>query len=275
VPSPADRPLRRRRAHRAAQPAAVRPGRWRRDRTVAPRRHRHRGPRPAARADADPLAAAALGLVNLYRFDDETFAFEDGRLLLRGNNGTGKSRVLALTVPFLLRRPDGTAPGRARRRPRQAHGVEPAAGQARRPAGLRLDRVRPPSTTRGPPGSSRSAVRHHRLRHARHRRQGRAEAMVLRHRPAHRRRSVADRRDRARAGPRPADRGDRRPRPGVDTATDYRRLLDRELFGLGEHRYEALVDLLVQLRRPSCPASSTSRCSPTRCPRRCRPSRRP
>src|SRR5690606_21590962 len=43
-----------------------------------------------------------LGLVNLYRFDDETFAFEDGRLLLRGNNGTGKSRVLALTLPFLF-----------------------------------------------------------------------------------------------------------------------------------------------------------------------------
>ena len=27
---------------------------------------------------------------------------DDGRLLLRGNNGTGKSKVLALTLPFLL-----------------------------------------------------------------------------------------------------------------------------------------------------------------------------
>lgn len=42
------------------------------------------------------------GLLNIYRFDDEVFEFEDGRLLLRGNNGTGKSRVLALTLPFLL-----------------------------------------------------------------------------------------------------------------------------------------------------------------------------
>jgi uncharacterized protein (TIGR02680 family) len=42
------------------------------------------------------------GLLNLYRFDDEVFIFERGRLLLRGNNGTGKSRVLALTLPFLL-----------------------------------------------------------------------------------------------------------------------------------------------------------------------------
>lgn len=43
-----------------------------------------------------------LGLVDLYYYDDEQFWFHDGRLLLRGNNGTGKSKVLALTLPFLL-----------------------------------------------------------------------------------------------------------------------------------------------------------------------------
>ena len=43
-----------------------------------------------------------LGLKNLYRYDDERFVFAGGRLLLRGNNGTGKTRVLALTLPFLL-----------------------------------------------------------------------------------------------------------------------------------------------------------------------------
>jgi uncharacterized protein (TIGR02680 family) len=42
------------------------------------------------------------GLLNIYRFDYEEFRFEQGRLLLRGNNGTGKSRVLALFLPFLL-----------------------------------------------------------------------------------------------------------------------------------------------------------------------------
>lgn len=42
------------------------------------------------------------GLINLYRYDNEEFRFEQGRLLVRGNNGTGKSRVLALTLPFLL-----------------------------------------------------------------------------------------------------------------------------------------------------------------------------
>ncbi|MGH7943666.1 MAG: TIGR02680 family protein, partial [Opitutaceae bacterium] len=42
------------------------------------------------------------GVLNLYRFDYEEFHYEDGRLLLRGNNGSGKSRVLALQLPFLL-----------------------------------------------------------------------------------------------------------------------------------------------------------------------------
>src|SRR5215510_4129538 len=42
------------------------------------------------------------GFVNLYRYDCEEFHYENGRLLLRGNNGTGKTRVLALQLPFLL-----------------------------------------------------------------------------------------------------------------------------------------------------------------------------
>jgi hypothetical protein len=42
------------------------------------------------------------GFVNLYKYDREEFHYENGRLLLRGNNGTGKSRVLALQLPFLL-----------------------------------------------------------------------------------------------------------------------------------------------------------------------------
>lgn len=43
-----------------------------------------------------------LGLVELYHYDVEEFWFRDGHLLLRGNNGTGKSKVLSLTLPLLL-----------------------------------------------------------------------------------------------------------------------------------------------------------------------------
>jgi hypothetical protein len=35
-----------------------------------------------------------------------------------------------------------------------------------------------------------------------------------------------------------------------DRAADYRRAVDEHLFGLGPHRYEALVNLLIQLRQP-------------------------
>jgi len=43
-----------------------------------------------------------LGLVDIFHYDSEEFHFRDGRLLLRGNNGTGKSKVLSLTLPFLF-----------------------------------------------------------------------------------------------------------------------------------------------------------------------------
>jgi hypothetical protein len=52
-----------------------------------------------ARARWQPLR---IGLVELFHYDSEEFWFRDGHLLLRGNNGTGKSKVLSLTLPFLL-----------------------------------------------------------------------------------------------------------------------------------------------------------------------------
>lgn len=42
------------------------------------------------------------GLVGLYEYEQETFAFERGRLLLRGPNGAGKSKALELLLPPLL-----------------------------------------------------------------------------------------------------------------------------------------------------------------------------
>jgi uncharacterized protein (TIGR02680 family) len=73
-------------------------------------------PRPA-RERWQPLRS---GVLNIFKFDEEEFLFEDGRLLLRGNNGAGKSRVLALQLPFLL---DGEM---------ASHRVEPDADPAKR-----------------------------------------------------------------------------------------------------------------------------------------------
>ncbi|WP_020572322.1 TIGR02680 family protein [Parafrankia discariae] len=42
------------------------------------------------------------GIVNVWRYYDETFGFHRGRLLLRGRNGTGKSKALELLLPYLL-----------------------------------------------------------------------------------------------------------------------------------------------------------------------------
>ncbi|MCC6557732.1 MAG: TIGR02680 family protein [Polyangiaceae bacterium] len=69
------------------------------------------------RARWQPLRS---GLVNLYRYDREELHFEEGRLLLRGNNGSGKSRILALQLPFLL---DGEV---------HPHRIEPDADPAKR-----------------------------------------------------------------------------------------------------------------------------------------------
>lgn len=63
-----------------------------------PPRARPRLPEPT-RTRWQPLRA---GFVDLFHYDVEEFWFRDGHLLLRGNNGTGKSKVLALLLPFLL-----------------------------------------------------------------------------------------------------------------------------------------------------------------------------
>ncbi|MCA1191199.1 TIGR02680 family protein [Saccharopolyspora sp. 6V] len=42
------------------------------------------------------------GILNVWRYYDEVFEFHNGRLLLRGPNGTGKSKALELLLPFLF-----------------------------------------------------------------------------------------------------------------------------------------------------------------------------
>ena len=44
-----------------------------------------------------------VGIVNLWEYDSAEFWFADGRLVLRGGNGAGKTKVLELTTLMLLR----------------------------------------------------------------------------------------------------------------------------------------------------------------------------
>jgi len=60
-----------------------------------PERSKLRGPRDRWQ----PLRA---GLLNVWQYEDETFQFENGRLVLYGPNGSGKTMALELLFPYLL-----------------------------------------------------------------------------------------------------------------------------------------------------------------------------
>jgi uncharacterized protein (TIGR02680 family) len=187
-----------------------------------------------------------LGLVDLFYYDQEEFAFRDGRLLLRGNNGTGKSKVLALTLPFLL---DGEL---------SSHRVEPDADPNKRmewnlllggehPHDERLGYAWLEFGRRGENGAAfctigcgMKAVKGRGI--AAHwffvtdQRVGEDLALIDATGVA----LTADRLEDA-IGP----RGSVHRR-----ARDYRRAVDERLFGLGDLRYGALIDLLIKIRAP-------------------------
>jgi uncharacterized protein (TIGR02680 family) len=70
--------------------------------SVAPSPHRYRLHR--------------AGIRNVWQYDEQEFSFGDGRLLLRGKNGAGKSKALEMLLPYLLdgdaRALDATGTGR-------------------------------------------------------------------------------------------------------------------------------------------------------------------
>ncbi|GAB3173796.1 hypothetical protein GCM10027059_45460 [Myceligenerans halotolerans] len=189
-----------------------------------------------------------LGLVDLFYYDDEQFWFHDGRLLLRGNNGTGKSKVLALTLPFLL---DGSI---------KANRVEPDADPKKRMEwNLLLGGAHPNSERTGyswiefgrldEDGTQRFCTLGIGLKAA----AGRGIVKTWYFTSSQR---IGDLRllDDTRTVVSQEKLRDALESAGsghVHTTQEaYRRAVDEALFRLGEERYGALVDLLVQLRQP-------------------------
>ena len=183
----------------------------------------------------------------MFYYDQEEFWFHDGRLLLRGNNGTGKSKVLALTLPFLL---DGDlAP----------HRVEPDGDRQKRmewnlllggkhPSPERLGYSWLEFGRRGADGTEEFWTIGCGLKAVAGRGIARHWFFVTSQRPGGELRLLPDSRV-------PLTREKLREEIGsrgfvYDRAADYRRAVDEHLFGLGPHRYEALVNLLIQLRQP-------------------------
>lgn len=186
-----------------------------------------------------------LGLVELYHYDAEEFWFRDGHLLLRGNNGTGKSKVLALTLPFLLDanlsaarlEPDGDRSKRMEWNLLMGGRHERRVGYSWLELG-RLDQdgnyhyLTVGAGLRAVAGRSGVDAWYFTTK------QRVGESLWL---TTEARTAITKDRLSERIGGH-----------GLvcETATQYRRAVDQALFGLREPRYGALIDTLIQLRQP-------------------------
>jgi uncharacterized protein (TIGR02680 family) len=185
------------------------------------------------------------GVINVWDYVDEEFAFADGRLALRGHNGSGKTKALEVLFPFVL---DGVADSRR---------LDPFSGENRTMKSNLLFRGQDSeygyvwmefargNTAPGEPGETVTLIigmRAHRSR------DGVKSSFY-----------VTGKRIGLDFGLLSADsrpfterqlRGVLEPDAYRRTATEYRDLVDTRLFGLGRERYAQLLDLLLALRRP-------------------------
>lgn len=182
------------------------------------------------------------GIVNLWDYRDQEFCFADGRLVLRGPNGSGKTKALEVLFPFVL---DG------RIEPRR---LNPFAGEERTMKSNLLYR------------KQESAYSYVWMEFARGSwddpevvtvgigmRATRSSDKVTRWY------FVADGRagvDFSLIGPddRPLTRKQLAEQIGsdaiVDRPVEYRAAIDARMFGLGVQRYDQLINLILTLRRP-------------------------
>ncbi|WP_432983636.1 TIGR02680 family protein [Dactylosporangium sp. CA-233914] len=178
------------------------------------------------------------GIINLWDYRDEEFVFVDGWLVLRGPNGSGKTKALEVLFPFVL---DG------RIEPRR---LNPFAGEDRTMKSNLLYRGQESAhgyvwmefgngSSFVTIGIGLRAHRHNdRVTRWHFVADGRVGVDL----------SLLDAEDR------PVPRKDLVEQLGADavrdSAEEYRQLVDARLFGLGSARYEQLLDLVLTLRKP-------------------------
>ncbi|MFD6949065.1 TIGR02680 family protein [Nocardiopsis sp. TSRI0078] len=198
---------------------------------------------------SDRFRPSRAGVINVWDYVDEEFVFADGRLVLRGHNGSGKTKALEVLFPFIL---DGYTDARR---------LDPFSGQNRTMKSNLLYRgqdaeygyvwmefARPaPGPAPGPGSAGTETVTLViGLRAHRHRDGVIPSFFVTGQRLgvdfgllASDGRPLTERQLKAALGETAFQ----------STAADYRRAVDARLFGLGE-RYIQLLDLLLALRRP-------------------------
>ncbi|MGI5246483.1 TIGR02680 family protein [Dactylosporangium sp. CA-139066] len=184
------------------------------------------------------FAPTRAGIINLWDYRDEEFIFVDGWLVLRGPNGSGKTKALEVLFPFVL---DG------RIEPRR---LNPFAGEDRTMKSNLLYRGQESAhgyvwmefgdgSSSVTIGIGLRAHRHNdRVTRWHFVADGRVGVDL----------SLLDAEDR------PVSRKDLIEQLGTDAVRDsteeYRQLVDARLFGLGSARYEQLLDLVLTLRKP-------------------------
>ena len=187
---------------------------------------------------SDRFRPTRAGVINVWDYVDEEWAFADGRLALRGHNGSGKTKALEVLFPFVL---DGVADSRR---------LDPFSGENRTMKSNLLYRgqeseygyawmefARPTETV-----TLIIGMRAHRNTdgvrtsfYVTGRRLGVDFGLLSADS-----RPLTERQLKAVLEPDAWRR----------TATEYRDLVDARLFGLGRERYAQLLDLLLALRRP-------------------------
>ncbi|MFF5230723.1 TIGR02680 family protein [Dactylosporangium sp. NPDC000521] len=183
------------------------------------------------------------GICNVWQYGEQVFQFEDGRLLLRGKNGAGKSKALEMLLPFLLdgdvKRLDATGAGKTTFRWLMSEG----ATGVNRQGFLWLELRR-----QAEDGSERHLTLGAVVRWSSATGEARLQYFITPLRVGIDVALVVD------GQPLPLERLRERLGDGavIAGARDYRARVGRELFGVNDAgRYQNLVHLLYRLRRPT------------------------
>ena len=191
---------------------------------------------------SDRFRPTRAGVINVWDYVDEEWVFADGRLALRGHNGSGKTKALEVLFPFVL---DGVADSRR---------LDPFSGENRTMKSNLLYR------------GQESEYGYVWMEFARPADAPAETVTLIIGMRAHRNTDgvrmsfyVTGKRLGVDFGLLSADsrplterqlRAVLEPDAWRRTATEYRDLVDARLFGLGRERYAQLLDLLLALRRP-------------------------